>query len=512
MINEITAVVEHSGNQLKPYCDGPHANELSRLESHSQRLLCGRAKGGVGLIMPGAIPVDPFRSHKYVKSIQDWIVDPVHRQGAKIGVQLWHGNLFPCGDPSGTLVAPSAGFRNQGTAEEKYHRELAEEEIRGIISTFVLAAVNAREAGFDMVELHGAHGYLLHQFFSPVDNWRMDGYGGDLRRRMRVGLELAQAVRKAVGDDFPIFFRISAEEMRPGGITLEESIQYAQALETVGIDCIDVSFGPGRGRVDVVPGSDNPEGTFVHMAEKIKKRVHVPVIAVGSIRNPEFAEAILEGQKADLVAMGRQLLADPYWVKKVSEGRNDEIRRCIRCNNCIEQYGMGQPVSCAINASTGREESFFTIPAEQCKRVLVVGGGPAGMEAASVASGRGHKVILAEKSDQLGGQLRAAAAPPHKDEIGGFIDYQIGQLKINGVEIRTGRSVTTADIEELKPQVVVVATGSEPAQTRGPGVGKRVWSTQWTSCSADRPLAKEPSSWEGAWSAVRRRIFWPPEA
>ena len=212
-------------------------------QSHRPRYYVERAKGGVGLYHGRAIPVDPFRSHKYVKSIQDWIVIPF-TAGAEIGVQLWHGNLFPCGDPSGTLVAPSAGFRNQGTAEEKYHRELAEEEIRGIISTFVLAAVNAREAGFDMVELHGAHGYLLHQFFSPVDNWRMDGYGGDLRRRMRVGLELAQAVRKAVGDDFPIFFRISAEEMRPGGITLEESIQYAQALETVGIDCIDVSSAP----------------------------------------------------------------------------------------------------------------------------------------------------------------------------------------------------------------------------------------------------------------------------
>lgn len=323
-----------------------------------------------------------------------------------------------------------------------------------------------------MVELHGAHGYLLHQFFSPIDNWRTDGYGGDLRRRMRLGLELAQAVRKAVGDDFPVFIRISAEESRPGGVTLKESTQYAQALEAVGIDCIDVSFGPGRGWVGTVPGAENPEGTFVHLAEEIKKQVRVPVIAVGSIGNPELAESILGQGKADLIALGRQLIADPYWVKKVSEGRYEDIRRCIRCNNCIEKFGMGEPVSCAVNASTGREEDFLLRPASQAKRVLVIGGGPAGMEAANTAAGRGHQVILAEKGDRLGGQLRAAAVPPYKAEITGFVEYQIRQLKMAGVDIRTARKVTSKDLEEIKPEVVIVATGAAPATPDIPGVGE----------------------------------------
>lgn len=429
-----------------------------------------RAKGGTGLILPGAIPVDPFRSNKIVKGIHDWITGPVHEHGAKIGVQLWHGNLYPCGDSSGAWVAPSRGLRSHGVPPANYYcRELTVEEIKEIISAFVLAVVKAKEAGFDMVEIHGAHGYLVHQFFSPVDNWRTDEYGGDLWRRMRFGLELAEAVRRAVGDDFPVLWRMSAEEDRPGGITLEESIKYAQALETAGIDCLDVSFGPGRGLASILPGPEYPEGTFIHLAEVIKRHVHVPVIGVGSIRNPEFAEAVLAQGKADLIALGRQHIADPYWVKKVAEGRVEDIRPCIRCNTCIEKYRLGEAICCAVNAEAGREEEFALHPASQAKRVLVIGGGPAGLEASVTAAQMGHRVILAEKGDRLGGQLQVAAVPPDKGEISTFVEYQSRQLKRDGVEVRLGRKITSVDVDEIKPDVIVVATGAVPANLDVPG-------------------------------------------
>ncbi len=434
-----------------------------------------RAKGGAGLILLGGMQVDPFRSEKVIKGIRDWIIEPVHEHGAKIGPQLWHGNQYPTGDgyweKDKEWVAPSLGVRRFVTPEPKYYcRELTVEEIKEIIAGFVLAAVRAREAGFDMVELHGAHGYLVHQFFSPIDNRRTDEYGGDLWRRMRFGLELAEEVRRAVGDDFPVFWRMSGEEDRPGGIVLEDSIKYAQALETAGIDCIDVSYGPGRGSASAHPGSEYPEGTFIHLAEGIKRQVHVPVIGVGSIRNPDFAEAVLAQGKVDLVALGRQHIADPFWVKKVVEGRGDDIRRCIRCNTCIERFMMGDPIRCAINAATGREEEFVLKSVTQARRVLVVGGGPAGVEAAVAAASRGHRVILVEKEDRLGGQLRVAAVPPDKGGISSFVEYQSRQLERVGVEVRLGRKVTSADIDEVRPEVVVVATGAVPASLEVPGV------------------------------------------
>jgi len=429
-----------------------------------------RARGGVGLIIPGAIPVDPFRSDKIVKGLRDWIVAPVHEQGAKIGVQIWHGNLFPCGDASGTWVAPSPGVRWHGAPEAQIDcRELKAKEIKEIISAFVSAAVRARETGFDMVELHGAHGYLIHQFFSPIDNWRTDEYGGDLWRRMRFGLELAEAVRRAVGDDYPVFWRMSAAEDRPGGITLEESIKFAQALETAGIDCIDVSFGPARGLAGTIPGPEHSEGAFVQLAEAVKRHVHMPVIAVGGIHNPEFAEAVLAQGKADLIALGRQHIADPFWVKKAAEGRTEDIRPCLQCNTCIEKYALGEPIRCAINAATSREEECALRPASQARSVLVVGGGPAGMEAAVTAAERGHRVILAEEENRLGGQLQVAAVPPYKERIRTFVEYQKHQLKRAGVEVKVGRKMTSTDVEEMKPDIVVLATGAVPAKLDIPG-------------------------------------------
>ena len=237
-------------------------------------------------------------------------------------------------------------------------RALTKDEIQSIISKFGSASAKAKEAGFDFVEVHGAHGYLPCQFFSGADNQRTDEYGGDLYGRMRFGLELVQAMRSQVGKDFPVFYRIGAEEKRPGGITIKESQAFAAELEKAGVDVFDVSIGLPTGR-NASPTKRAKMGTFVNLAEAIKKSVSVPVMAVGRINLPEVAESILEEGKADLIGIARQLLADPYWPKKVQEGRADEIVACKSCNTCFipmrsGTWKPGNPI-CAVNERAGRE-------------------------------------------------------------------------------------------------------------------------------------------------------------
>jgi len=455
----------------------PMQVNLGFRSARAQAYFVERARGGVAAIITPATSVDTFISDEAWERVGGaarfisgarLLVDVVHDAGAKVGIQLWHGNYLPQGigmmDGQGQPVAPSP-------REEM--RELTVEEIHSIALKFALAAVGAKLAGFDFVELHGAHGYLLSQFFSTAFNRRTDEYGGDLAGRIRFALECVSTMRTAVGEDYPIFFRIGAWEDMANGIKTEQAVQFAVELERAGADVIDVSVGyvsePGSG---ASPGPDKPMGTFVHLAEAVKKKVKIPVVAVGRLNTPDIAEAILAKGKADLVAIGRQLIADPLWPEKVAAGQTEDIVPCLSCNICLDTVFTTRELKCSVNASVAKEEEYTLRPAETKRKVLVVGGGPAGMEAARTAAIRGHEVVLWEKKEKLGGQLLLAAVAPHKEVIGRLNKYMAAQLKKAGVQVSLGHEATAESVKATKPEVVVLATGSTPFIPDIPNVGR----------------------------------------
>jgi 2,4-dienoyl-CoA reductase-like NADH-dependent reductase (Old Yellow Enzyme family)/thioredoxin reductase len=426
-----------------------------------------RAKGGVAAITVAGTSVDLFVSDEawgrpggVVAFLEGahWLTETVHQAGAKIGVQLWYGNRFPAGageaDGRGAAVAPSP----RGEM-----RALTISEIEEIISRFARGAAQAKEIGFDYAEIHGAHGYLVCQFFSPADNHRTDKYGGNLAGRMRFGTECVRAMRQAVGEHYPLFFRLGAWEDRPDSITIDDSTKFGVELEKAGVDVLDISVGattqPGS---SAISGAEEPEGTLVPYAAAIKKKVGVPVIAVGRIKTLAFAESVLKEGKADLIAVGRQLIADPFWPQKVAEGKEDEIVPCISCNVCMDTGPRGSGLRCSVNASVTRELEYQIKPAEKPKKIIVVGGGPAGMEAARVAAQRGHQVTLYEKKDKLGGQLLVASMAPYKDEIANLTRYLTSQLDKAGVKVKLGTGATAGLIQRRKADAVVIAVGASP--------------------------------------------------
>ncbi len=434
-----------------------------------------RAKGGVAAITVAGTSVDLFVSDDawgrpgglatFIEGAH-FLTEMVHQAGARIGVQLWHGNRFPAGmggENQGEAVAPSP----RGEM-----RALTVLEIEEIVARFAQAAAKAKEIGFDYAEVHGAHGYLVCQFFSPADNGRVDEYGGDLTGRMRFGIECVKAMRRAVGEHYPLFYRLGAWEDRPGGITIDDSVEFATQLEKAGVDVLDVSVGAAiRPSLSPSVGSAEPEGVLVPYAAAVKRKVRIPVIAVGRIKTSALAESVLAEGKADLVAVGRQLIADPFWPQKVAEGKEDEIVPCISCNVCFDTGFMGSGLRCSVNASVTREPEYQIKPAERPKKVVVIGGGPAGMEAARVAAVRGHRVTLYEKKGELGGQLPAATATPYKGDIANFTGYLISQLDKTHVQVRAGTEATAEMVEEQRPDAVVVAAGASPVVPEAlPGV------------------------------------------
>lgn len=426
-----------------------------------------RAKGGVGLIIVAVVSVDHplgkvmprqvgISDDKYVPGLIE-LIDAVHRHDGKVALQLHHGGRNSKARYAGGQqpVGPSAIFRPKWETP----REMSVPEIQHVVDCFARAAERARSAGADAVEIHAAHGYLIAQFLSRSANRREDDYGGSLGNRARLLTEVVAAVRKKVGPDYPLICRLDGREFFiEDGISQDEGLETARLAWQAGVDCLHVT-GYG-GSIDV-HNLDAPlvylPGALVPLAASIKKSVKVPIIAVGRI-SPELGEKVLRRGDADFIAMGRQLIADPELPNKLASGRVGEIRRCIYCYTCLDKVYRDEDMSCAINVAAGKEADFRIQRTGESKRVLVVGGGPAGMEAARWAATRGHKVTLIEQEKRLGGSLVFAAIVREENEQ--LIDYLSRQLAELHVEVRLDEKATQQTIQSLGPDTLILASGA----------------------------------------------------
>jgi len=451
-----------------------------------------RANGGVGLIITevccpeprgAVIPGEIEASSGHFMPGLSRIPHAAHSGGAKICLQLAHGGCFSSEWVTGKPPLTPSGVGTMQLPGENNHI-MTIDEIKTLIRQYGEAAKRARDCGFDAVELHGAHGYMPLQFLSSYTNKRTDEYGGSLENRARFAIETIRSIKEHAGEDFTLIYRLSADEDVPDGITLDEACTFAKMAQDAGADAIHVSAGTWdsrlhkyndvmSGKADVkgkklshgvatsmwVPPNYTPRGTLIKLAAAVKKAVTVPVITVCSI-TPEMGEAVLEKGDADFIAIGRQTIADPDYPDKIRRGEPETIRRCLRCNGCLGEVMRSCGISCAVNPEAGKEYESYTkvYPVNDKKKVAVVGGGPAGMQAAQTASERGHEVTLFEKNTELGGALYYVAIPDFKLDYKDYMVSMIEATKNCGATIKTG---TEATAEILKGfDTVIVATGA----------------------------------------------------
>jgi 2,4-dienoyl-CoA reductase-like NADH-dependent reductase (Old Yellow Enzyme family)/thioredoxin reductase len=444
-----------------------------------------RAKGGAAAVTLSEciVHIKTGMSHSKHINLQDEGVlaglteaaRSIKRHGALANVEISHGGKYAGVDlaktPGGrspVRYGPSAEILSDGSKIEEMPKAL----IREIVEAFGKGATLVKRAGFDMVFVHGGHGWLIQQFFSPASNKRTDEYGCDtIENRARFALEVLDSIRTAVGPGFPIEFRMSAEEHIPGGYKLDDAIQFAKLLESK-IDLLHVSTGAHENSFAIThPSMFVERGSHIPLAAAIKKHVNVPVACIGALNEPEQMEEVIASGKADVVEMARALLADPFLPKKVLLGHDDEIVRCIRCFTCLAERVHTQTRICSINPVIGREyESRFALPPSEPKKVLVAGGGPGGMKTAITAAQRGHKVILCEKSAELGGTLKCVKAISFKKDLYGLIKILEVQMRKAGVEIRLNAEVTQELVEREAPDVLVLAVGAAPIVPPLPGI------------------------------------------
>ena len=491
MLDHLFSPFKLKGKTLKNRCVVPPmvSNFCNHDGTATERFMAyheAKAKGGFGMIITEDFAIDPrgkgfvdipgLYNDEQIPSFVEF-TKRIHNYDVVLIAQIYH-----CGRQTSSSViegqevwAPSA---IPCPFSPDMPHEMTIEEIKKTISQYGDTARRAEAAGFDGIEVHGAHGYLIAQFMSPYSNKRTDEYGGNLINRMRFALEVIKDIRSKVSPDFIVGYRISADEFVAGGRSIEDTKSIIPYLEKAGIDYVHATAGVYRSFEAQIPSMFERHGWIGDLAAEIKKITTLPVISVGRHNDPHTANAVLASGKADLISMGRQSLCDPETPNKAREGRFEDIRTCIGCHHgCVGGLLQNVPISCVLNPTLGHEAEFPPVKTDTPKNVMVIGAGPAGLQAAISAAQAGHHVSVFEKKRWVGGQFRLGAVPVAKGEIINFINWQMNELKKLGVEVKTCTEVTMDIVKTAAPDIIVAATGADPIVPRIPGVEKSLVTT-----------------------------------
>lgn len=473
------------------------ANTDGSVSDQMREYYVRRAEGGTGIIIPGVVSVEYPRGKtescqsrldqtKYIMGFAR-MAQEIHRYGALLIPQLHHAGaatdiqttegVTPISITENTEKTDNTGAHVDSDGGEKINVHVATtEELKELEQKFITAAINAKQANCDGVELHGAHSYLIAQLLTPIINNRTDEYGGSVENRTRFAVNIIKGIREKCGPDFIIGIRLSVHKWDSDGLTDEDSLQMAKMLEEAGCDFIDVSGGIPPRPSNLIESEAYEEGYRVDLTEKIRAVVNIPVFALGNIKSPEVAEKILEDDRADYIVMGRALICDPDWANKAHYGKGDEIRKCISCSKgCYGELSQNRFITCALNPEAGYEDIYKKLPeAYSKKKVVIVGGGIAGMQAAITSFHRGHQVVLLEKTDQLGGQIDIASKGQHKERLQWVKQWFVGEIERTGIDVRLNLEANVQDILTESPDAVFLATGSLPFTPPIPGVESTV--------------------------------------
>ncbi len=486
----------------------------SRLNDRYYHYFAEKARGGTGMVTVGPVGVDRLGAGIIPLSIAGDDTVPsfkkltriIQEEGARAWIQLFHAGAYTYSVliDGNRALAPSEIY-SRYTKETP--REMTLEDIKNTQEAFVKAAVRAKEAGFDGVEIIASAGYLITQFLSPVKNLRTDEYGGSFENRIRFPREIIESMRKTLGRDYPISVRMAGNDFVPGSNTDEETPAIARVYEQAGVNLINVTGGWHETRVPQLP-MDVPRGAYTYLAFNIKRAVSIPVMASNRISNPDIAEKLIRDGVADMVNLGRVLIADPEWPRKAFEGRTDEIRPCVACNQgCTDTIFSGKPVFCIANPRAGYEGERVVKKTTRPRKIMVIGAGPAGLEAGVTAATAGHRVEIYEKEGEIGGQLWIAGAPPHKNELWEIIRYYKAMIRALNIPVKVNTEVTVETIRESGPDFIIVAEGAEAFYPPVKGLEDEKVLSAWKLLRENTPVGKRVAVIGGGAVGLETALF-----